>query len=171
MARKERRLQPDLAGAHEYPNYALFAQAHRHRLEQRPGYQFWDGKLQALIEREGNGRGVPLDNPRIWDAFYTRIGGPIRDMFWTAWEDAFGLKDAYLRAVAADERARMANSAPLEVYYGGHPFGDVGDFDTWDQVTEKLAPYLDGSESGKLWGMLLPDDQTGHSQMGLPPAT
>lgn len=159
MATKERRLKPDLTGAYEYPTYVLFAQVHRYRLEQRPGYQFWDEKLQALIEREGNGRGVPLDNPRIWDAFYTHIGGPIRDVFWAAWESAYGLQALYAQALAKDQRIRMARSRPLDVSSSVPPSVDLDDFDTWDKIADKLAAFLDGEDSDKLWAGLSPDAQ------------
>ena len=57
MARAERAIAPALDNAHTYPNYVLFMQAHRFRLEQRLEFARWEARLAALIEQQmGAGR-------------------------------------------------------------------------------------------------------------------
>lgn len=122
MARKERRLRPDLRQARMYSSYSSFRQFHRYEAENAPGFGPWDEKLQLLIEREGNGRGVRIDNPPVWRAFYTVLGEPIRSVFWAAWEDAIRLQDLYDLAIARAQWScvagpatlRVANSAPVD---------------------------------------------------------
>ena len=139
MARKERRLQPDPTGVAQFPTYQLFRQAHRHRLEQRSAFQYWDVKLQRLIEREGNGRGLAIDDPRVWDALFTHIGGPIRNVFWAAWEDAYQLESLYREAINQAEQARLASAAPLRIYQLQGQAADASDPDVWNGIAQQLA--------------------------------
>jgi hypothetical protein len=115
MARKERRLRPDLWHTRTCPSYMLFQQFHRHELESRSAFQPWEEKLQRLIEREGNGRGVRIDDPRLWEAFYTYFGEPIRDVFWAGWEEAFRLQELYEQEAARIEMSRQGMPALLHV--------------------------------------------------------
>lgn len=115
MARTERRLRPNVGHARIHPSYASFRQFHRCEMENNSGFAPWDEKLQKLIEREGNGRGVPIDNPHVWQAFYTYFGEPIRSVFWAAWEDSLGLQNLYDQEVARIQRNRDALPAMLHV--------------------------------------------------------
>jgi hypothetical protein len=151
MARKERRLRPDVRDVAQYPTYGVFKEFHRHAMEMRSGFEYWDKKLHGLMEREGNGRGVRIDDPRVWDAFYTYYGEPIRDVFWAAWEDAYMLKAMYEQEMARAEERRRATAAPIRV--AGLAASVTEEPELWDQIAERVFEELGDGEDGGLWTM------------------
>lgn len=151
MAKKERRLRPDLRDVALHSTFSFFKKVHRYYTERKPGFQYWDEKLRKLIEREGNGRGVAIDDPRVWEAFYTYYGEPIRDVFWAAWEDAFMLKTMYERESAriAQAQAHRAPVAPIHVANALDPV--KGEPELWDHIAEKVLDELGGDADDKRW--------------------
>jgi hypothetical protein len=76
MAKTECLIAPDLEGAHTYPSYLLFIQAHRLRLEHMRMFAPWDAKLGALIEQEQEATGRGLSEIRSWDELHAEIEVP-----------------------------------------------------------------------------------------------
>ncbi len=151
MAKKERRLRPDLRDVALHSTFPFFKKVHRYQMERTAGFGYWDEKLHKLIEREGNGRGVRINDPRVWEAFYTYYGEPIRDVFWAAWEDAFMLKAMYEQESAriAQAQARVAPVAPIHVANAVGPVKEQPEL--WDHIAEKVFEELGGGEDDERW--------------------
>lgn len=157
MAVTDRRIAPILHQAQQYPSYEVFRQTHRHRLEQLDAFLPWDQKLQALIDRQANGEGSRLDNPRLWEHFCSQVAGPIRSAFWYGWELAQGLEELYRSEV---QRRRVEEEWSYRVYRVHEqdrpvpravaqptPRSDEELSDIWAAIAQKIFEEMDAQES------------------------
>lgn len=152
MAISERRIRPCLDGAHQYATYKLFVTTHRHRLQQLDAFVPWDQKIQRLIEREGNASGLPLDDPRYWDLFYTSVAGPIYAAFWYGWELVHKLEDLYRQEVVRDRSGRLQR--PVVLHVAKALLADRRDDvegAMWDRVATRLFDEMQVEDNPAFW--------------------
>lgn len=157
MAYQERRLRPDVDGAHQYPSFSLFRSVHRHRLESLPPFARWDEKLQFLIEREASGCGMNLEDPKEWDIFYRFMAGPIRSSFWYGWELIHGLEGMYKAEVESFEKT-ITRREVLHVYtppakprFAPSALPEGEELRVWDRMATRLFDEMNGDANEKLW--------------------
>jgi hypothetical protein len=167
MAQTERRLRPDVSRSEEYPTYELFQLAHRHHLEQLNAFIPWDEKIQALVEREGRGGGYRLDDPRVWEAFYTHVASKISSAFWYGWEQVYQLQQLYeehcrefrAKQTAPSHVLHVARPPVAQVAQGedcGDRPDDVED-GLWNQIAAKLFDEQGRDNASAFWAMPAPE--------------
>ena len=159
MASTERRIAPVTSDACRFPGYELFREVHRLTMEELSSFPPWDAKIHALIEREGRSIGAPLDNPRVWDAFYTRVASRIRSVFWQGWEHVHQLEALYNQEV---ERGRMPSASPhvLHVYTAPRDaeavvstLPDELDEGIWAAVATRVFDEMKTDDNEDFWKM------------------
>jgi hypothetical protein len=155
MALRERRLRPMMEGCYQYPTFGLFRSVHRHQLEEFDAFRPWDGKLQALVEREAHASG-DLDDARKWESFYRNVAAPIRSAFWYGWEQVYQLEQLYDAEMKRYQNS-LAPAPVLKVYTPPKSAGvptalpEGEELKIWEKMAKALFDELNGDSDDQVW--------------------